>query len=77
MNITEEKDELLSYKNIVNFTDQADDLPYNKFSLPLSDHKLLLFMTSIYITGPNEDHKNPSSFVPLNIKVFGEVISPS
>ena len=77
VNITELKDEILSYRNIVNFTDQSSGLSYDKFSLPLPDHKVLLFMTSLYITGPNEDHTDPSSFVPLNIKVFGEIVSSS
>jgi hypothetical protein len=43
-----------SYRNRINFTTQAGGSGYNKFSTSLTDNKIVMFMTSMYITGTLE-----------------------
>lgn len=42
-----------TYTNSINYTAQCNSYgyPYNTFNTPLSRNKILLFMTSMYITG--------------------------
>lgn len=42
-----------TYYNTINFTQQAGSLSYNKFSTPLTNNKIVMFMTSMYIAGAN------------------------
>lgn len=51
-NITSGSSSVASYTNVVNYTAQAtaNGLSYKNFSTPLSNNKILLFMTSMYIT---------------------------
>jgi len=42
-----------TYQNTINFTQQAGSAAYNKFSTPLFNNKIVMFMTSMYISGSN------------------------
>jgi hypothetical protein len=56
------------YVNTVNFTDQALSLSssYNTFSGSLSDHKILMFMTCLFIRG-TFDTTTLNHHIDLNI----------
>jgi hypothetical protein len=57
------------YINTVNFTDQALSLSssYNTFSGSLLDHKILMFMTSLFIRGVYESTTTNPNHIDLNI----------
>lgn len=44
---------LETYRNVINYTQQAASTNHRYFSEPLSNNKVLLFMTCMYITGMN------------------------
>lgn len=49
-NITIQTTTIKYYQNTINYTNlcNINSLTYNKFSLPLTNNKILLFLTSIY-----------------------------
>ena len=53
VNISTTSSTMTTYQKIVNYTAQATaaGLTYKYFSLPLTNNKVLLFMTSMFITG--------------------------
>lgn len=52
-NITAPSTQPKYYTNIVNYTSQAAGFTYNTFTLPYSNFKILLFLTSFFIDGNN------------------------
>jgi hypothetical protein len=58
-----------TYTNTINYTLQAQSIgsSYTTFSNPLTNNKILLFMTSMYISGVN-DLAGPT-YYPLNLVV--------
>lgn len=59
-----------TYQNIINYTLHAATIgsSYNKFTLPLTNSKVLLFMTSLYLQGGDDDRataKNALNLVML------------
>ncbi len=66
-----------TYQNTINYTLQAQSIgsTYTNFSTPLSNNKILLFLTSIFISGVN-DYAGPP-FYPLNLQVSATPSTPS
>ena len=59
------------YFNIINYTSQAVGQRYTNFSSPLSNNKILLFLTTFYVTGVNEATGAPiSAYNPLDFRVY-------
>lgn len=56
-----------TYRNTINFTKQAGSSPYNYFPSPLSNNKIVLFMTSLFIDGIVES--SPTQSTPINLEV--------
>ena len=58
-----------TYTNTINYTLQAQSIgsSYVTFSTPLSNNKILLFMTSLFISGDNDNGCNPCR--PQNLYV--------
>lgn len=65
-----------TYTNNINYTLQAQSISsaYTTFSTPLSNNKILLFMTSMYLDG---DGGEPSSFYAIDLQVSATPISSS
>jgi hypothetical protein len=61
-----------TYFNDINYTLQAANSPYNTFLEPYSRNKVLLFLTSLYFRGTNEQ-ANPVSR-PINFTVLTSVV---
>lgn len=59
---------LIYYSNTINYTTQASAIssPYTTFSTPLSNNKILLFMTSMYFDGKS-DSSPPLNPVDLRV----------
>jgi hypothetical protein len=74
VNITVSRTIINYYANTINFTDQALTVlsPYNTFSRSLSDHKIVMFMTSLFMRGITE---TPTVFVPLDFNINAQVMS--
>jgi hypothetical protein len=69
VNITVSSTTITYYVNTINFTNQALAVSstYNKFSGSLSDHKILMFMTSLFIRGIADNYLTIPNPVDLNI----------
>lgn len=67
VNISTPSSTTQTYTNTINYTAQTTALgmTYKKFSLPLTNNKILLFMTSLYITGVYES----STIYPVSLVV--------
>lgn len=64
------------YTNLIDYTVQASGLVHNTFKAPYNRNKVLLFMTSMFIAGRNEN-SNPPPYRPINFHVYTDVISAS
>ncbi len=66
-----------TYSNTINYTLQAQSIgsSYTTFSTPLTNNKILLFMTSMYISGVNDLAGPP--FYPLDLRVSATPVSTS
>jgi hypothetical protein len=55
VNITVASASVKTYSNTINYTLQAQSISstYTKFSIPLTNNKILLFMTSLFVEGTN------------------------
>mgnify|MGYP001233758344 CR=1 FL=1 len=59
------------YHNIINYTTQAAGQRYTKFSTPLNNNKILLFLTTFYVTGINEPTGTPiANLNHLDFRVY-------
>ncbi len=69
MNISSQSLSVQTYRNTINYTLQAQSIAstYTNFSMPLSNNKILLFLTSIFISGFN-DYSGSTKY-PLNLQV--------
>lgn len=67
------------YANFINYTAQcnANGYTYNTFSLPLSNYKILLFLTSLFHSGWNEPASATTGLRPLNMRIATSVRSSS
>lgn len=67
-NITSAGNSIVSYTNTINYTQQAISINsnYTKFSTNLTNNKILVFMTSLFVTGTLDTSSNP---VELNFKI--------
>lgn len=68
-NITAASMSVKTYTNTINYTAQAaaTGSSYTQFSLPLTNNKVLLFMTSLYHSGTNEG--SGGTLYPINLYV--------
>lgn len=66
-NITNKVATVNTYQNIINYTQHAATIgsSYNKFSLPLTNNKVLIFMTSLYLQGGDDDRSTTKK--PLDL----------
>lgn len=62
------------FTNIINYTDlcNLNGLTYNKFLAPLTNNKILLFMTSLFHRGTAD---SPPIFNSLNLNILAEPLS--
>lgn len=51
VNISTASTVVTTFKNTINYTLQATGLTYKSFQTPLNRNKVLLFLTSLFITG--------------------------
>jgi len=74
-NITTASMSVKTYKNTINYTAQAaaTGSTYTTFSSPLTNNKILLFLTSLFHSGTNE--AAPSTSYPLNLNVAATPMS--
>ena len=58
-----------TFQNTINYTNQAAGLLYNKFPMPLNSNKILLFMTSFFHSGYNDNSAShtPATYNPVSI----------
>jgi hypothetical protein len=63
VNISNRSPSLQYYTNVINYTDQAaaQGYAFNKFAMPYDNFKILIFMTSLFQGGmqDNDTYKNP------------------
>lgn len=77
-NITVASASVKNYKNTINYTLQATGSTYTQFSSPLTNNKILLFMTSLFHSGSNENSTTPvASWNPINLYVSATPTSPT
>lgn len=50
-NISDQTSSINTYHNIINFTQLSTGMAYNTFQDPLPKNKILLFVTSFFLTG--------------------------
>lgn len=63
-----------TYTNTINFTTQATGTAYNHFSTPLTNNKIIVFPTTLYLSGTEEP--TPSSPAnPLSLSITATPIS--
>lgn len=74
VNITISSPTLKFYYNTINYTTQATAVgsTYTTFSSPLTNNKILLFMTSLYILGLND---NTGTANPVTVIIVPTVMS--
>lgn len=74
-NITNPSLSIKTYTNTINFTSQSilAGSNYTSFSIPLSNNKILLFITSLFIKG-NFDY-NQKVLYPLNLEITATPIT--
>lgn len=74
VNISTANTNLQTFRNAINYTAQAiaNGLTYKTFSTPLTNNKILLFMTSFFVKSTVE---SGGTVYPLNLNVVANVIS--
>lgn len=65
--------QVLTYSNVVNYTQQAAALPYKRFSTPLSNNRVVLYLMALMISGLNEGSTLP--WYPIDLNIWADVTS--
>lgn len=73
VNITTPRTSINKYRNVINYTSQATSIgsSYKSFTLPLSNNKVILFITSLFHRGDNEPNGDP--FNPITLEINSTV----
>ena len=75
-NITaKNKNSLLTYTNVVNYTKQAGSLAYKSFKPPLENNKILFYIMALNIRSTNEGNVPVSSFYPIDFHITLTILS--
>ena len=75
VNISTKSTTLQTYTNRINYTQQAGSRTFKQFSVPLENSKVLLFLTTLFIKGTNEN-LFPGIY-PIDMNIYTEIESTS
>ena len=73
VNISVQSMQVQTYTNVINYTKQAGNRTFNEFSEPLENSKILLFMTTLFMAGANDQSGPP--FYPIDFNVETNITS--
>ena len=73
VNISVQSMQVQTYTNVINYTKQAGNRTFNEFAEPLENSKILLFMTTLFMAGANDQSGPP--FYPIDFNVETNITS--